>query len=52
MGEPTFVLNRGRRRHQALGRHLPAVEGLARSEVGVAGPEQVAVDALERQQGG
>ncbi len=43
-------LDGGRGGQQALGRHLPAVEGLARPVVGVAPPEEVAVDPLERQQ--
>ena len=43
-------LDRGRRREQALRRHLAAVEGLARPVVGVAAAEEVAVDPLEGQQ--
>ena len=48
----TIRLDGGRRGEQALGRHLPSVQGLARPEVGVAAAEQVAVDPLEVQQRG
>ena len=44
-------LHGGRRGEQTLRRHLPAVEGLAWSVVGVATAEEVTVDPLEGQQG-
>ena len=44
------LLDCGRGGQQALGRHLPAVQGWARAVVGVAGAEQVPVDPFEGQQ--
>ncbi len=47
--QPTLV-HRGRGGHEALRRDLPAVQALARAEVGVTATEEVAVDTLQRQQ--
>ncbi len=44
-------LHGGRRGEQTLRRHLPAVERLTRSVVGVATAEEVTIDSLEGEQG-
>ena len=48
----THRLDGGRGGEQALRRHLPAVQGLARPVVGVPAVEEIAVEPLEGQQGG